>query len=125
MTKEPSRFTLPWPPSVNTYWRRAGHRMHISHQGREYRGNVAAACAMQATDRLGAARVRLTITAHPPDRRRRDLDNLNKAVLDALVFARVFDDDSQVDDLRIVRGDPTPGGRLVITLEALEGQVVA
>lgn len=116
---------LPWPPSVNTYWRRAGHRMHISHQGREYRGNVAAACAMQATDRLGAARVRLTITAHPPDRRRRDLDNLNKAVLDALVFARVFDDDSQVDDLRIARGEPVKEGRLSVTVEVMRGQVAA
>lgn len=47
----------------------------------------------------------LLISACPPDRRQRDLDNLHKGVLDALAFACVFDDDSQVDDLRIVRGE--------------------
>lgn len=110
---------LPWPPSVNTYWRRAGHRMHISHQGREYRGLVAAACAMQGAKRLGAARLRVTITAYPPDRRARDLDNLNKGVLDALAHARVFNDDSQVDDLRIVRGHVHTGGKLAVHIEEM------
>ncbi len=29
--------TLPWPPSVNTYWRMFKNRMIISKEGREYR----------------------------------------------------------------------------------------
>src|SRR5690606_37217182 len=46
-----------------------------------------------ADDRLGAARLRVTITAHPPDRRRRDIANSEKAAIDALVFAGVIHDD--------------------------------
>jgi len=115
------RLELPWPPSVNTYWRRVGTKTVLSRKAREYRGQVAAACAMQQAPRLGTARVRLTITAHPPDRRARDLDNLNKGVLDALAHARVFNDDSQVDDLRIVRGEPRAGGALTVTIEEMTG----
>lgn len=110
---------LPWPPSVNTYWRRVGTKTVLSRKAREYRGQVAAACAMQQAPRLGAARVKLTITVHPPDRRARDLDNLNKGVLDALAHARVFNDDAQVDRLTIVRADPRPGGALTVTLEEI------
>ena len=35
--------------------------------------------------------------AFPPDRRRRDLDNLQKPLLDALQHAGVYEDDSQID----------------------------
>ncbi len=110
---------LPWPPTLNTYWRRVGTKTVLSRKAREFRGQVAAACAMQQAPRLGSARVRLTITAHPPDRRARDLDNLNKGVLDALAHARVFNDDAQVDDLRIVRANPCPGGRLTVHIEEM------
>lgn len=39
----------------------------------------------------------------PPDRRKRDLDNLLKSLLDGLEGAGVFKDDAQIDDLQIVR----------------------
>jgi crossover junction endodeoxyribonuclease RusA len=41
------------------------------------------------------------IEAWRPDQRRRDLDNLLKATLDGLAHAGVFEDDSQIVDLRI------------------------
>jgi len=58
----------------------------------------------------------MTVTLHPPDRRRRDLDNAMKALLDSLEHAGVYDDDSQIDDLRIVRGGIVPGGACVIEI---------
>src|SRR5690606_40063928 len=115
-----ARLVLPWPPAANHLHAVVRGRKVLSKAGREYRGSVAAACAMQGAPRLGRARLRVSIEARPPDRRRRDLDNLQKASLDALVFARVFDDDSQVDDLRITRGEVVKGGRLVVTVEPLE-----
>ena len=33
--------TLPWPPTVNTYWRNFNGRTIISAKGREYRKAVA------------------------------------------------------------------------------------
>ena len=50
-------------------------------------------------------RLRVEVVAHAPDHRRRDLDNLHKATLDALEHAAVYADDGQIDDLRIRRGD--------------------
>ena len=118
-------FELPWPPSVNHYWRRTEKKhLAISTQGHRFRRDVADALLEQ----LGAgwrthtnpdARFRVRITAHPPDRIRRDLDNVLKATLDALEHADVFKDDAQVDDLHITRATPAKPGRLVITAEEL------
>lgn len=54
-----------------------------------------------------------------PDRRARDLDNLCKAPLDALVKAGVMADDSLIVDLRIYRaGLDKASPRINVTLEA-------
>jgi len=50
------------------------------------------------------------------DRRRRDLDNPQKAVGDSLKHARVIRDDSQIDDWHIVRGAPVRGGACVVEI---------
>jgi crossover junction endodeoxyribonuclease RusA len=34
--------TIPWPPSVNHYWRKWRNRMVISREGRMFRKNVRA-----------------------------------------------------------------------------------
>ena len=59
-------------------------------------------------------RISVRVDAAPPDRRVRDLDNISKALLDALTHAGVWRDDSQIDDLRIVRCDPERGGCVVV-----------
>lgn len=104
---------LPWPPSVNTYWRSVNGRVLISRTGREYR----AAVSRIDLPRFGAARLAVTIDAYPPDKRRRDLDNLPKSVLDAMQHAGAFDDDSQIDRLTIERHAPCEGGYLSVTLD--------
>ena len=102
---------LPWPPSINHYWRRVGNRTLISKAGRDYRERVIAHvtyCHPRLEQYTGRLSVR--IMAHAPDRRRRDLDNLPKAILDAVTHAGVWVDDEQIDDLHIVRGEVvTPG----------------
>ena len=52
-----------------------------------------------------------------PDRRRRDIDNVGKALLDALQHAGCFDDDEQIDVLHIERRTVIKGGacRVVVT----------
>lgn len=109
------KLVLPWPPSVNHYWRRVGARTLISRHGRKYKLDVAAACIAKRT-RPSGERLSVSIVAFPPDRRRRDLDNLFKPVLDSLA-GYAYDDDSQIDLLTIERGPTTDGGLIHVTIE--------
>ncbi len=105
---------LPWPPSVNRYWRhptrgRLAGRHLISAQGRAYRETVAIQVLAQgAVKQVG--RLALVADAFPPDARRRDLDNLFKSLLDALQHAGVVEDDNQFDALAIRRQHRVQGG---------------
>jgi len=63
-------------------------------------------------------RIRMCVEVYPPDKRRRDLDNLMKATADSLQHAQVYPDDSQIDDLRIIRM-PTYAGQLLIFMESI------
>jgi crossover junction endodeoxyribonuclease RusA len=108
--------TLPWPPSVNHYWRNIAGRTLISRQGRDYRAQVEKLAAGLA---ITHGRLAISIQACPPDKRRRDLDNLLKAPLDAMAHAGLYADDSQIDQLAVHRGAVVAGGRLVVTLRAM------
>lgn len=92
--------TLPYPPSANRYWRSVSNRVLISAEGRRYRAIV---CNLVRPSSTLRGRLCVTIRAHQPDLRRRDLDNLGQAILDSLEAAEVYNDDSQIDDLRFVR----------------------
>lgn len=93
--------TLPWPPSVNRYWRTFQGRMIISAEGRSYRKAVADQVLIQRGAKHYEGKMKVEIQAWRPDNRRRDLDNLLKAVLDACTHAGVWVDDSNIVDLRI------------------------
>ena len=115
---------LPWPPSVNTIWRHTATggsvRTYLSQRGASYYANVLDACQSYA-GAAGKERVAVHIAARPPDRRKRDLDNICKAVLDGLTRGRVWDDDCQIDYLSVERGSVTPGGSVVVTIERIGG----
>jgi crossover junction endodeoxyribonuclease RusA len=115
-------FYLPWPPNVNHYWRAIGRgRVVLSREGRTYREVAGWELLSQcARNGFGKARVRVEITAYPPDRRRRDLDNLLKAPLDVCRHIGLYADDEQIDELRVVRGVIVPGGRLRVVVERME-----
>jgi crossover junction endodeoxyribonuclease RusA len=59
----------------------------------------------------------VTLRVHAPDRRARDLDNLPKALLDALTHAGLWEDDSLIDELHIFRCGPIKGGCVVVQVE--------
>lgn len=89
---------LPWPVSINRYLRRAGVVMHTTKEAKQYRKDVGWLCAN--APRFGSARLSLDISAFPPDNRKRDIDNIQKVLIDSLMHAGLFDDDSQIKDLR-------------------------
>ena len=113
-------FILPIPPSVNTYWRRNGAQYFIAAKGREYRRAVMEIIRQLGLDNKSRARMKIKIIADMPDRRRRDLDNLLKAVCDSLEHAGFVLDDNQFDEIHLKRGDVFPGGRLSIKVTEIE-----
>ncbi len=123
---------LPWPPSVNRYWRNVGGRVLVSKEGKAYRSRVAVSVLWQCSGPYPifgkGARLAVIIRAFPPDKRKRDLDNLFKAVLDAMEWRRkypigIYPNDSQIDRLSISRSWPLeppatrPGGSLTVMIK--------
>ena len=109
------KIRLPWPPSVNQYWRSFQGRAILSAKGRQYRVQVAEQVMLQRVPKNLSGNLVMQVEAFRPDKRRRDLDNLLKGVLDGLAHAGVYEDDSQIVDLRIFWAGE--GGYLEITVE--------
>lgn len=116
--------TTPWPPSVNRYWRMARGRFYVASPGKEYReavrDEVFALCARQKLSQL-TGRLALKALLYPPDRRKRDIDNVGKAILDAIECSGLIVDDEQFDALMFQRCEIVPGGRVDLQLLELTG----
>lgn len=108
---------LPWPPSVNHYWGTRGKARFIGAAGKAFRQQVLAAWYGARVQGFGNMRLSVTLMAFPPDKRKRDLDNILKAALDALGHARAFEDDSQIDRLLVMRCAVEKPGYLLVTIE--------
>lgn len=117
---------LPWPPSTNRYWRHVDGKALLSSEGRSY---IKAVSKVAATARANGQlpqeplQTRLAVLLHAfvPDTKARDLDNLLKASLDAMTVAGVYADDSQIDDLHVIRCERVRGGLLGVQIMEMEG----
>lgn len=109
------KLELPWPPSVNHYWRMGHNRIYLGAEGKRYKaivnGLVRTARVSPLTGHLGVQMI-----AHPPDRRRRDLDNLQKCLWDSIGAAGLYEDDSQIKHIAAWMLDPVPGGKVIVCL---------
>lgn len=93
-------FKLPYPPSVNRLWRISGKRMYRSKRYVEWLADCEYALErFQGFSKIGN-QVAVTIIASRPDRRKRDLDNLAKPILDVCQEYFIVDD-SQVARLEM------------------------
>ena len=108
--------SLPWPPTVNHYYTVSKGRKILSKRGREYKRYCCELMMVQGVKRLKSRSYSVFIKARPPDKRKRDLDNLLKPILDSLTVYGAITDDSKVDDLRIQRFNPTPDGAVEIII---------
>lgn len=112
------QFELPYPPSINHYWRRVGSRTLISREGRRFREEVLAILAAMSIQPL-SGRLVVSVEVYPPDNRRRDIDNVFKALLDAMQHGGAYDDDSQIVRLSIEKRKPVEGGKTIVRIEKL------
>ena len=102
-------FRLDWPPTVNTYWmpvlaRGKGHAtLTLSERGSRYKVTASTQMMQQKVTRGLLGRIELLIDAYPPDRRKRDLDNILKPLLDVLEDYGVVEDDEQIDIIIVRR----------------------
>lgn len=107
---------LQWPPTVNSYYSCTKRGIYISKKGRLYRDAVEESVHEQVGRLVLGEQLHMRCVLYPPDRRRRDLDNYMKAMLDALTHAEVWEDDSQIDQLEIYRGEVQSGGAVIIEI---------
>lgn len=133
------QLTLPYPPSTNRYWRhraipRGGIQTYVSKDGKDFRDAVHRLCQALGikTPLAGRVAIEYTLYPHRPQdwktRQRKlgdawqdtvqciDLDNAQKALLDALKGV-AFEDDAWVREIRANRAEPDEGGaRLVVRI---------
>lgn len=118
--------TLPYPPTANNLFINAGRRRVKSD---EYKAWIALAegvlMSQIPTLRRAGIKTRFegefhyTLTVIRPDRRRRDIDNLNKATLDFLKSSGVIEDDCLTKTLFNQWSDDAPrAADVTVTLES-------
>jgi len=112
------KLILPFPPSVNCYWRSPGKGAKISERGRTYRVNAIAAVYEQLRRRPQAIthEIDIQVVLYPPNRAKRDLDNFQKALFDSLTHAGVWTDDSQIKRMLVEWGSVTCHGKAEVTI---------
>ncbi|MFK8256841.1 RusA family crossover junction endodeoxyribonuclease [Erwinia sp. AnSW2-5] len=112
------KLTLPFPPSVNGYWRSTPKGMLISARGRTYRTNAIASVWEQLKRRPQPIthEIDIHVILYPPTRAKRDLDNFQKALFDGLTHAGVWADDSQIKRMVVEWGSVTCHGKVEVTI---------
>ena len=86
-TGAPVTLILPFPPSVNNYWRWGSGRMYIHPDGLTFRTLVLAEVHNTRFKPI-VGPVDMRIDMFPKKSRKHDIDNVFKALCDALTHAR-------------------------------------
>lgn len=115
-----THLVLPYPPSVNNYWRHARGRHYISDAGIAFRKEAWAETIKQ---RSGAppihGPIQMLVVAEPPDMRYRDVDNFEKALFDALRYGRLYVDDHQIIKFCASWEAPVENGRITVDVSVV------
>lgn len=84
------------PISTNHMYGRMGKRTFLTKEGKEYKRDLGVRAKKQ--ENLGNADIFMEICYYFPDRRRRDVTNYDKVVLDAL-SGITYEDDKQISEI--------------------------
>lgn len=123
---------LPYPPSVNHYKRvgrtvhtKSGKRFQIrvnTAQTNKFLADVQAQAWKEGVKSFGSATISVKVLVFPPDKRKRDLDNILKVLLDSLQNGGLFDNDHQIARLHVERKSIIPKGQVIVTISQMETQ---
>jgi crossover junction endodeoxyribonuclease RusA len=112
------QITLPWPPSVNRIWRNAG--------GKTYRDPKYMAWIKETGWVIKLAKCTkiigpfsASIVLYPPDKRKIDIDNRIKVILDAAQKNDLIEDDSMCRLLLVSYGYDTATPSALLTLKPM------
>jgi len=111
---------LPYPPSVNNY-KRVG-RTVMTKTGKSYQQRVNTNKNLKAIKRIPMPiedEISLEVYLHPPDKRKRDIDNPCKPLIDSLVKGGLLKDDVQISRLTIERCAIIDGGKVILRIQDL------
>ena len=108
-------YLLSWPPSTNAIWRSYNGRNILSKEARAWREAAYIELVEQAATPVHGP-VEVWIELCSPTRRKFDLDNRVKAVLDLISRAGIIDDDNNtvLQKLTVSCGKGFVGARLTI-----------
>lgn len=132
------KLILPYPPSVNHYWDHKAVRSrktnrwvvlkYLSSRARSFREAVQG-CMYEQLGRPPLLRQRLAVIVHehygPRDEQHehsgpaQDIDNCLKPLLDALEWCKIFANDSQIDELLVIKKRRAAIGRVEVTIKTL------
>lgn len=109
------RIILPYPPSVNKLWRATkGGGVYKSQEYRDWRKHAEWAVSTQVKGKGIKGEYTLEILAVKPDKRRRDLGNLEKAISDLLQHVKVIEDDYLCQDIHIAWAKSGPECLIIV-----------
>tara|TARA_B100000401_G_scaffold337809_1_gene236395 strand:- start:25 stop:402 length:378 start_codon:yes stop_codon:yes gene_type:complete len=102
--------------SVNKYYRTFRGRVLISKDGREFKKEVD--MLLNSFEKI-LGKIKLKLVLYFKDKRKRDLDNYNKVLIDCLKN-RLFEDDDQIYQLYMEKHIGCGYNKICIEVESLE-----
>lgn len=126
------KLTLPYPPSVNHYWdskiisnkRGRPGRLRIikylTKRAKDFRADVQA-CVFEQLGKAPRLKCDLAVIVYQfaGPGRVQDIDNSLKGLFDAMEWAKVYVNDSQIDELLVIRKRRTAVARVDVILKQL------
>lgn len=113
--------SAPWPPSLNRLWRVFGKRIILSKAARAYKKRFPQHLPVGRVGPPLTGRLQVWLVMHPPQSLAAsgqvwDICNREKLLCDCMTAQKVWKDDSQIDAMIILRGEPCKGGRVDVTI---------
>lgn len=104
-TSQQKNFIFPYPPSINHYYgiakRISRYAVFMTAKTKAWHREVLLTNKIYPEPIFTNPDIKVNIIACPPDKRKRDLDNILKPILDILQHLRVIKDDALIVSLTI------------------------